>query len=103
MNQGHLTNLHSGLKDERDLNLGELRAISKASDWELCEAHWGRESGLCPRPATDDGEGDLKEGDAVFVLQVDWGDDSVGLVRNRLEGKVVEVGHKRRAGYVHVK
>jgi hypothetical protein len=88
-----------------DFDLHQHKKISKMSDWELCNAYWGRDSGLCSTSKTlvDHGEGDLKEGETVFVLQLDWGDDSVGAIRNRLEAKVVEVGHGRHSSLVHVK
>jgi hypothetical protein len=88
-----------------DFDLHQLKKISKMSDWELCNAYWGRDSGLCSTSKTlvDHGEGDLKEGETVFVLQLDWGDDSVGAIRNRLEAKVVEVGRGRHSSLVHVK
>jgi hypothetical protein len=81
---------------------------SKISDLKLCIDYWGIDalsssSETCaencePVP-------DFIVGELVFVLQLDWGDDSLGPLRMRLEAKVTEcpAAHERRAGYVLLK
>jgi hypothetical protein len=48
----------------------------------------------------DDSEAELRVGDAVFVLQLEWGVDSLGPLHNRLEAKVVDI---HADGFVHLK
>jgi hypothetical protein len=69
-------------------------SVNKAKTSNLALANfWGRDAGLCPTmegTLADSSEADLVVGDAVFVLQLEWGDDSLGQLHNRLEARVVE-------------
>ena len=70
-------------------------SVNKAKTSNLALANfWGRDSGLCPTmegTLADGSEPALAVGDAVFVLQLEWGDDSLGHLHNRLEARVVEI------------
>ena len=76
---------------------------TKTSDYEISR-HWGIDPGECSSDGTlaDANEPPLQLGDAVYVLQLEWGDDSLGRLRNRLEAKVVEFS-ERFPDLVHIK
>jgi hypothetical protein len=67
--------------------------------------YWGRDAGLCSLKGTlaDASERDVCVGDQVFVLQLEWGDDSLGPLRNRFEAKVEKIGDDRRPEQVCLK
>jgi hypothetical protein len=82
---------------------------SKLSDLKLCIDYWGIDA-LSTGSETCTAENceavpDFIVGELVLVLQLDWGDDSLGPLRMRLEAKVVDcpAAHERRAGYVLLK
>lgn len=82
---------------------------SKLSDLKLCIDYWGIDA-LSTGSETCAAENceavpDFIVGELVLVLQLDWGDDSLGPLRMRLEAKVVDcpAAHERRAGYVLLK
>jgi hypothetical protein len=76
---------------------------TKTSDYEISR-HWGIDPGECSLDGTlaDTNEPPLQLGEAVFVLQLEWGDDSLGRLRNRLEARVLEFS-ERFPDLVHVK
>jgi hypothetical protein len=78
--------------------------FSNISDMQLNEL-WGRDARLCSLKGTlaDPNERDVVVGDQVFVLQLEWGDDSLGPLRNRLEAKVEKIDDNRRPGQVCLK
>jgi hypothetical protein len=91
----------SGAEDFDLINLSVDKA--KTSDFELTK-HWGIDAGMCPTDNTlaDESELALNVGDYVFVLQLEWGDDSLGRLRNRLEGRVIEFSDEN-PDIVHIK
>lgn len=87
-----------------DFDLFQLSANrTKTSDYEL-NKRWGIDAGICSTDCTlaDANEPPLKVGDPVFVLQLEWGDDSLGRLRNRLEARVFEFS-ERYPELVHIK
>ncbi len=75
---------------------------SKTFDFQLTR-HWGIDAGMCSTTLgtlADDNQAELRVGDAVFVLQLEWGVDSLGPLHNRLEAKVIDV---YADGFVHLK
>ena len=67
--------------------------FSQMTTHALNSVFWGIEAGLRGSEGTlaDERERDLVVGDQVFVLQLEWGDDSLGPLGNRLEGRVVRI------------
>lgn len=87
-----------------DFDLFQLSANrTKTSDYEL-NKRWGIDAGICSTDGTlaDANEPPLKVGDPVFVLQLEWGDDSLGRLRNRLQARVFEFS-ERYPDLVHIK
>jgi hypothetical protein len=81
---------------------------SKLSDLALCIDYWGIDAlpvGCHACADICEAMADFVLGEFVFVLQLDWGDDSLGPLRTRLEAKVVEcpAAETSRAGYIHLK